>query len=119
MLIKHIFNLFPDFTKQAFQLIVVILFVNMTMLMWVSTGGMGVAVDMETGSIAVHCPPMIHGVKVIAGFSQKIPVMGDNHVSDVEPVENINQPGPCFRVQVVGRLIQQHGFRMHGQDGGK
>jgi len=54
------------------------LIMSMNMLMWMSTTGMGVAVDMETGRVAVHCPPMIHSVEVLAGLGKKIPVMGDN-----------------------------------------
>ena len=80
---------------------------------------MGMTMDMETGSITAHCPAMIQGVEIFAGFGQEIPIMGNDHIGNIEPVENIDQPGPGFRVQVVGRLIQQHGFRLHGQDGGK
>ena len=92
---------------------------NMIMLMGMSTSGMGVMVNMETGRVTAHCPSLIHGVEVFAGFGQEIPVMGNDHIGNIDPVENVNQPGPGFRVKVVGRLIQQHGFRMHGQDGGK
>ena len=60
------------------------------MLVWMITIGMGMMVDMKTGGITVHCPALIQGIVIFAGFGQEIPVMGNDHKRDIDPVENVN-----------------------------
>ncbi len=91
----------------------------MTVLMWLFTVRMGVAVVVEVGLAALFNLAVAHGVDIIAGIGKEIPVMGDNHISQIQVAQDVDELMPGIWVQVVGRFVQQKGPGIHGEDGGK
>ena len=77
----------------------------------------GMAVDVQAGRIAACRPAVIQCIEIIAGFCQEIPVMGDNHAGDVQLIDNGNQADPGIGIKIIGRLIQQQGLGLHGENG--
>ena len=45
--------------------------------------------------------------------------MGNDHVSDVQTLKNVDETVFGFLIQAGGGLIQQEELRFHGQDGGQ
>ena len=80
---------------------------------------MGMTMTVQTFRAAAQGLAIAQGVEFVAGFSQEIPVMGNDHIADIQAFEDVDQPGADSAVQVVGRLVQQHGLRLHGQDCGQ
>lgn len=89
------------------------------MIMRLAAAGMGMPMEMEASCISLRDLPLIDHIEARAGFTEKIPVMGDDHIGNVKLIENLNKFFPDFFIKIIGRLIQEHGFRLHGEHCGQ
>jgi hypothetical protein len=82
----------------------------------VVAGWVEVPVDVKVRILTTMDMAGLDGVQCRRGMVEKVPVVGDDHLGESEPLENGNKPLPGLWIEVVGRFIEEEQFRSHGED---
>ena len=61
----------------------------------------------------------MHMTAFFDGVIEKFRLMGDDHVSDVQVLENVDEAMPGGLIEAGGGFVLQEQLRLHGQDSGQ
>jgi hypothetical protein len=80
---------------------------------------MGMGMDVGDLPLLQKDSPIGHPIDLMGCLEDKIHVVRDENVRDINFIEDVYNPLRRFRIEARGRLIQEQDPGFHGKDGGK